>query len=136
MKRFRISSLSMSALIFILGAALTQSVGFAKDNMEHTSTVFKGAKVNGGTVTHIRAGNKSILKLSPDFKIPDTPDPHWQVIDSKGESHLLQALKVKDGLTNLEITLPGHVPDVAKVQIWCAFAQVLLGESSFARPVR
>jgi hypothetical protein len=136
MKRFCISSLAMSALIFILGAALTQSVGFAKDNMEHTSTVFKGAKVNGGTVTHTRVGNKSILKLSADFKIPDTPDPHWQVIDSKGESHLLQALKVKDGLTNLEITLPGHVPDVAKVQIWCAFAQVVLGEASFAKPVR
>jgi hypothetical protein len=136
MKRFCISSLAMSALILILGAALTQSVGFAKSDMEHTSTVFKGAKVNGGTVTHTRVGNKSILKLSADFKIPDTPDPHWQVIDSKGESHLLQALKVKDGLTNLEITLPGHVPDVAKVQIWCAFAQVVLGEASFAKPVR
>ena len=136
MKRFRISSLALSALLFILGAALTHSVGFAKSDMEHTSTVFKGAKVNGGTVTHMRVGNKSILKLSPDFKIPDTPDPHWQVIDSKGESHLLQALKVKDGISNLEITLPGHVPDVAKVQIWCAFAQVVLGESSFAKPVK
>ena len=136
MKRFPVTSAAMIALIFVLGAALTVSVGFAKHDEQHTSTVFKGAKVNGGTVTHMRAGNKSILKLSADFKIPDTPDPHWQVIDSKGESHLLQALKVKDGISNLEITLPGHVPDVAKVQIWCAYAQVLLGESSFAKPVK
>ncbi|MGQ0666409.1 MAG: hypothetical protein ACT4O4_05180, partial [Nitrospiraceae bacterium] len=33
------------------------------------------------------------------------------------------------------ITLPAYVSDVAKVQIWCAFAEVLLGEASFAKSI-
>jgi len=32
--------------------------------------------------------------------------------------------------------LPAYVPDVAKVQIWCAFAETLLGEAAFDEPVR
>jgi hypothetical protein len=28
------------------------------------------------------------------------------------------------------------VPNVAKVQIWCAFAEVLLGEAAFDKPVK
>ena len=136
MKRFPVSTFVLSALVVVLGAALTVPVGYADSHMGHTSTVFKGKVVNGGTVTHAREGGKSVLKLSEDFQIPGSPDPHWQVIDSKGESHLLQALKLKEGLSNREITLPGHVPDVAKVQIWCAFAEVVLGEASFAKPVK
>ena len=27
-----------------------------------------------------------MLTLSEDFKVPDTPDPHWQVVDSKGRT--------------------------------------------------
>jgi hypothetical protein len=49
---------------------------------------------------------------------------------------LLQALKLKEGLSNRQIELPHHVPNVAKVQIWCAFAQVVLGEASFEKPVK
>jgi hypothetical protein len=114
----------------------TLTTAGAKSHEGHTSSVFAGKVVNGGTVMHVREGNKSILRLSDDFQIPGSPDPHWQVVDSKGEAHLLQALKVKEGLSNREITLPHHVPDVAKVQIWCAFAQVLLGEASFGKPVK
>jgi hypothetical protein len=36
---------------------------------------------------------------------------------------------------NRTITVPAYVKDVAKVQIWCAYAEVLLGEASFASPV-
>jgi len=33
------------------------------------------------------------------------------------------------------ITLPPYVKDVAKVVIWCAFAETNLGEASFKSPV-
>ena len=29
------------------------------------------------------------------------------------------------------ITLPAYISDVAKVQFWCAYAEVVLGEASF-----
>jgi hypothetical protein len=79
------------------------------------------------------------LTLSSDFQVPDTPDPHWQVIDSKGAVFLLQRLPVKNlaGLAkdrvNTSITLPAYVKDVAKVQIYCAWAEAVLGEASFGK---
>jgi hypothetical protein len=97
-----------------------------------TSTAFAGAKVNGGTVTYSQTGNTRTLTLSDDFKVPDTPDPHWQVIDSKGRVYLLQKLTIKGDKFNKSITLPSYVPDVAKVQIYCSWAEALLGEASFA----
>ena len=102
----------------------------------HTSTPFQGPKANKGTVMHSRQGNQMMLTLSDDFVVPDTPDPHWQIVDAKGKTYLLQALKVKDGKNNKQITLPAYVPSVAKVQIWCAFAETLLGEASFSSPVK
>ncbi|HEY7535909.1 MAG TPA: hypothetical protein VH878_08180 [Thermodesulfobacteriota bacterium] len=98
----------------------------------HTSTPFKGIKVNGGTVTHTKQDGKNILTLSDDFKVPNTPDPHWQVIDSKGNVYLLQRLDIKGGKINKSITVPAYVPDIVKVQIWCGFAETLLGEASFS----
>lgn len=102
---------------------------------EHTTKPFTGVKVNGGTVTHAKVGGKNILTLSDDFKVPDTPDPHWQVVDSKGNVYLLQRLAIKGDKVNKSITLPDYIPDVAKVQIWCAFAETLLGEAPFEKPV-
>jgi len=116
-------------------ASFLATAAFAVGDMQ-TSSAFSGAKVNGGTVTHMREGGKSILRVSDDFQIPNTPDPHWQIVDSKGEIYRLQALKLKEGLSNRQITLPKHVRDVAKVQIWCAFAETLLGEASFSMPVK
>lgn len=58
----------------------------------HPSKKVSGAKVNAGTVSHVKEGSKDILELSTDFKVPDTPDPHWQVVDSKGRVFLLQRL--------------------------------------------
>jgi hypothetical protein len=97
----------------------------------HTSKRFSGAKVNDGTVTHVKEAGKNILKLSADFKVPDTPDPHWQVVDSKGNVYLLQRLGIKGDKVNLQITLPAYVKDVAKVQIYCAWAEAVLGETTF-----
>ena len=102
---------------------------------EHTTRPFTGVKVNGGTVTHTKVDGKNVLTLSDVFKVPDTPDPHWQVVDSKGNVYLLQRLAIKDDKFNRSITLPDYIPDVAKVQIWCAFAETLLGEAPFEKPV-
>lgn len=106
----------------------------------HTSTKFEGAKANKGTVTHTVKDGKNVLTLSADFQVPETPDPHWQIVDSKGNTYLLQKLKVKGGALkgdqiNKSITVPAYVPDIAKVQIWCAWAETNLGEASFERPV-
>ena len=100
-----------------------------------TSGPFKGVKANTGTVALSASGKSQVLTLSEDFKAPDAPDPHWQVVDSRGRVYLLQKLTVK-GLVgdkmNRSITLPAYITDVAKVQFWCAYAEVLLGEASFA----
>jgi hypothetical protein len=96
-----------------------------------TSKRFSGAKVNDGTVTMTKQNGQAVLKLSPDFKVPDTPDPHWQIIDARGTVYLLQRLPIKDGKVNTEITVPAYIKDIAKVQIYCAWAEVVLGETSF-----
>ena len=55
---------------------------------------------------------------------------------------LLQRLGVKNGLgltgdkINKSITLPAFITDVAKVQIYCAWAEAVLGETSFEAPSR
>ena len=54
---------------------------------------------------------------------------------SKGTVYLLDRLKLKDDKINRSITLPVNIPDVAKVQMWCAWAEVVLGEASFSKPV-
>ncbi len=119
----------LGLMLFLALAALPLSAA------DHMTNVFSGPKVNQGTVTHSTQGGKSVLTLSHDFVVPDTPDPHWQVVDSTGKVHLLQRLALKDGKVNTSITVPDYVPDVAKVQIWCAWAEVVLGEASFTGPV-
>lgn len=118
----------MMLLVLATGAA----VSYAADQM--TSQPFTGAKVNGGTVTLTKDGGKTTLTLSDDFVVPGTPDPHWQVVDSKGNAYLLERLPIKGDKINTSITLPSYIPDVAKVQIWCAYAETLLGEAPFAPP--
>ena len=115
--------LTVFSLMVFAGAAAAQC--------SHTSKRFSGAKVNDGTVTHVKEGGRNVLKLSPDFKVPDTPDPHWQVVDTKGTVFLLQRLGIKGDKVNTQITLPAYVKDVAKVQIYCAWAEVILGEAPF-----
>ena len=119
---------SLTALVI----AATSS--FAQDS--HKSGPFQGAKANTGSVTHTTENGNSVLTLSDDFKSPDTPDPHWQVVDSKGNVYLLQKLSIKGDKMNRKITVPKYVPDIAKVQIWCAFAETNLGEAAFEHPVK
>lgn len=131
------SRVAAFVVVLTVAAALLMMAGttaFAADM--HTSGRFAGPKANTGTVSHSVEGGKSMLTLSADFTPPDTPDPHWQLVDSKGNVYLLQRLMVKPDKLNKSIEIPGYVHDVAKVQIWCAFAEVVLGEASFDKPVK
>jgi hypothetical protein len=117
----------------VAAGLFTAANGFAAD--AHTTTKFEGVKANVGTASHSRQGNTDILTVSDDYKIPETPAPHWQVVDSKGNVYLLNQQRIKDGKTNRKIALPPYIHDVAKVQTWCSFAEALLGEASFASPI-
>jgi len=101
----------------------------------HTTKPFAGNTVNGGTVTLSKQGNRTILTLSSGFKVPGSPDPHWQLVDSKGNVYLIDKLKIKDDKVKTSITVPAYVRDIAKVQMWCAWAEVVLGEAPFSAPV-
>ncbi len=136
MKMSRILKVMFVALVVtVLG--LSASSALAQSGT-HTSSQFQGPKANKGTVTHSTKDGKNVLTLSDDFVVPDTPDPHWQVVDSDGNVYLLDKLKTKAFIgTNYkkEIVLPSYVKNVKKVQIWCAFAEVNLGEATFSSPV-
>ena len=114
--------------------ALLAASAFADET--HTSTKFQGPKADTGTVTHAVKDGKNILTLSDDFRVPGTPDPHWQVVDSKGNIYLLQKLTIKGDKVTRSITVPAYVQDISKVQIWCSYAEVVLGEASFQQPVQ
>jgi hypothetical protein len=96
---------------------------------------FTGKAVNRGTVTLSKQGGRTMLSLSSDFEVPGSPDPHWQLVDSKGTVYLLDRLKLKDDKINTRIVVPAYVPDIAKVQMYCAWAEVVLGEAPFTQPI-
>jgi hypothetical protein len=103
---------------------------------QHRTSPFKGAKANTGYAIHQTLNGRQVLSVSEDFVIPNTPAPSWQVVDSSGNVYLLNQFKIKDGRTNRQITLPTYIPDVQTVQVWCSFAEVLLGEASFEMAVK
>jgi len=124
---------SVFALLAMLACA---SASFAQGNGLHMSSKFEGPKANTGTVTHTVENGKSILRVSADFKVPDTPAPTWRVVDSKGNIYTLDAFKIKVGKgEKREVVVPSYVHDIAKVQVYCAWAEILLGEASFSSPV-
>jgi len=136
MNMSRIMKVMFAALV-VTALGLSASGAFAQSG-SHTSSQFQGPKANKGTVTHSIKDGKSVLTLSDDFVVPDTPDPHWQVVDSDGNVYLLDKLKTKAFIGSnykKEIVLPSYVKNVSKVVIWCAFAEVNLGEAKFSSPV-
>jgi hypothetical protein len=126
----RIRSVAIASLLTVAGAAL------ADHNMDHhKSSMFAGPKANTGTVSHLRENGKSILSVSPDFRVPDTPAPTWRIVDSNGTVYTLDAFKIKGG-EKRQVTVPTYVKDIAKVQVYCAWAEVLLGEAPFHSAVK
>ena len=128
--QFLLRGLLMTTMLFAVSAVAQDA---------HTTGQFQGPKANKGHVTHSTRDGKSVLTLSDDFVVPDTPDPHWQVVDSDGQVYLLDKLKKKALLGDKyqkEIVLPSYVKNVNKVVIWCAWAEANLGEASFSSPVK
>ena len=119
---------SLTALVIAVSSSIAQD--------SHKSGPFQGAKANNGFVTHTTENGKSTLTLSDDFVPPQTPDPHWQIVDSNGKIYLLDRLMTKGEKVKKSIVVPEYVPDIAKVQIWCAFAEANLGEAPFEHPVK
>ena len=127
--QFLLRGLLMTTMLFAVSAVAQDA---------HSTGQFQGPKANKGHVTHSTRDGKSVLTLSDDFVVPDTPDPHWQVVDSDGQVYLLDKLKKKALLGDKyqkEIVLPSYVKNVKKVVIWCAWAEANLGEASFSSPV-
>jgi hypothetical protein len=127
--QFLLRGLLMTTMLFAVSAVAQDA---------HTTGQFQGPKANKGHVTHSTRDGKSVLTLSDDFVVPDTPDPHWQVVDSDGQVYLLDKLKKKALLGDKyqkEIVLPSYVKNVSKVIIWCAWAEANLGEATFSSPV-
>jgi hypothetical protein len=127
--QFLLRGLLMATMLFAVSAVAQDA---------HTSSQFQGPKANKGHVTHSTRDGKSVLTLSDDFVVPDTPDPHWRVVDSGGNVYDLDKLKKKALLGDKyqkEIVLPSYVKNVSKVIIWCAWAEANLGEASFSSPV-
>jgi hypothetical protein len=121
--------------VVVLSALVAVALGVAPVLAADVTTPFAGKAVNGGTVTHEHRDGRHVLTVSPDFQVPGSPDPHWQVVDGKGNVFLLNRLTLKDDKVNRTITLPRYIADVAKVQMWCAWAEVVLGEASFSSPI-
>ena len=127
--QFLLRGLLMTTMLFAVSAVAQDA---------HTTGQFEGPKANKGHVTHSTRDGKSVLTLSDDFVVPDTPDPHWRVVDSDGNVYDLDKLKKKSLLGDKyqkEIVLPSYVKNVSKVIIWCAWAEANLGEASFSSPV-
>jgi hypothetical protein len=129
----RVVSLAAVAALTIAGSA------FAKDAAEHRTGTFAGPKANTGMAVHFYENGKPMLKVTDDFKVPDTPAPTWRVIDTKGNIYTLDAFKIKGTVGSSEkrqVAVPAYIHDIAKVQVYCAWAEVVLGEASFAQPVK
>ena len=123
-----------SAVNFATAGGKTNSTGHvalsADASMRHQTTPFKGAKANTGYAIETHENGRIKLAVSDDFEIPNTPAPSWQIVDAQGNTYLLNQFKIKSG-TNRSIVLPTYISDVKKVQVWCSYAEVLLGEASF-----
>ena len=126
--------------VLAVAALLVTANSFAAKMDVHTSSKFEGAKANTGTVMHYNENGKSMLKVSDDFKVPDTPAPTWRVVDGKGNVYTLDAFKIKGTLggnaEKREVVVPAYVSNIVEVQVYCAWAEVLLGEASFSQAVK
>ena len=108
----------------------SKPAAMARVEGQRTTGRFHGAKANTGYAIETMENGRIRLAVSDDFVIPDTPAPSWQIVDSQGHTDLLNQFRIKSG-TNRSILLPTYIHDVQKVQVWCSYAEVLLGEASF-----
>ena len=130
----------ISRMLFYFGGIITAATvalgAMTPDSGATVSARFSGPKANTGMVTHSIEGGRHVLTLSDDFKVPDTPDPHWQLVDSRGTVYQLDRLMLKGDKVQRKIFVPGYIADVQKVVIWCAWAEANLGEAGFGSSVK
>lgn len=136
--------MKLNTILPILAISIASQAAFANHTpthqyssmmMEMKSGMFKGVEANTGSVSLFKEAGKYHLKVSDDFKVPGTPAPHWQVIDGSGNTYLLQRFTIAGDKMNREITLPSYIKSVSKVQVWCSFAEVNLGEAKFSKTI-
>src|SRR5215510_14206687 len=84
-----------TSAVLVSTLALTLIMATSAFAQTHRSSGFAGPKANTGFVTMTRQNGKMVLSLSDDFVVPDTPDPHWRVVDSNGNVYELDKLKKK-----------------------------------------
>ncbi len=136
MATFHRTAFLPAAVVLPLAVAFVASSISRGVGAQEISTAFSGGAVPSGTVRHSLDHGKHVLTLSDNFSIHDEPpDPHWRAIDSSGNVFLLDKLKIEGNKINTSIVLPAYIHDVAKVQMWCAFAEVVLGEVAFPKPI-
>jgi hypothetical protein len=138
LSKFVIASVAFSAFAVASAAPVApalKSQDMMNDSMMMNSSKFKGIEVNKGTVSAKVTDKGIVLMLSKDFTLPKTPAPHWQIVDSKGNTYLLKQLKIAGNKMNRMVTVPSYVADVKSVQIWCSFAEVNLGEATFSKAI-
>src|SRR5262245_25038720 len=77
------SSIAAQAARFvcILAVVVALAAHPASASHQHVSSPFQGVKANTGSVSHTTENGVQTLTLSDDFKVPDAPAPHWQVVD-------------------------------------------------------
>ena len=124
--------------VFTLAALLVAGMAFqlhAATGAEAATGKFQGPKANTGMAIYSLEGGHRMLRVTPDFKVPDTPAPTWRVVDSSGTIYTLDAFKIKGG-EKREVVVPSYIKDIAKVQVYCAWAEILLGEASFSTAVK
>lgn len=140
---------TINTLLVVLAMATVAAPAFAQGmksghNMDQpamsqakmmTSNPFKGVEVNGGTVMFSMEQGVPMLTVSKDFALPKSPAPHWQVVDAKGNAYLLNQFRIAGDKTNLSIRLPKYITSISKVQVWCSFAEVVLGEAKFDKVI-
>jgi hypothetical protein len=138
MTKMQISKLtSQMVRLFVVVALVAGSVALAAHGGDpHSTSKFQGPKANTGTAMHTKVDGKNVFTLSDDFQVPNTPAPHWQLVDSSGNTYLLNRLKIKDDKYNKSITAPAYIKDVVKVQVWCSWAEANLGEAPFEKLVK
>jgi len=101
--------------------------------MKARTGTFTGVEVKKGSAELYMKGDHAYLRVSSDFEIPMSPAPHWQVVDKAGNVYLLNQFRIVGDKTNREIMLPAYIKSISKVQVWCSFAEVVLGEASFSK---
>ena len=97
--------------------------------------MFTGIEVKKGAVEFYQKDGKNRLRVTAGFEIPTSPAPHWQIVDKQGNVFLLNQFRLAGDKTNLDIVLPSYIKSISKVQVWCSFAEVVLGEARFSKAV-